>query len=86
MAVHANTHQRLAKEILLGLADGMVTAVVDQEDRDRHLVVDDGLQLLNIHLNAALTGQQNDIVFAVAVSSCSGSWAAMQAPIAAGRS
>ena len=67
MAVHADSHKRLTKEVFLGLADGMVTTVIDQENLDRHLVVDDGLQLLKIHLDAALTGQQDDIMLAVSV-------------------
>ena len=67
MAVYADSDQRLPEEIPLGLADGMIAAIVDQENLDRHLVVDDGLQLLKIHLDAALTGQQDDVVLAVSV-------------------
>ncbi len=39
------------KEILLGLADGMVTAVIDNENLDRHLA-GGWSATLNIHLNA----------------------------------
>ena len=45
-AVHADTDERLAEEILLGLADGMVTAVIDNENLDRHPVADNCLKLL----------------------------------------
>lgn len=86
MAVHADSHKRLTKEVFLGLADGMVTTVIDQENLDRHLVVDDGLQLLNVHLNAALTGQQDNIMFTVAVPLKLRIMAAIHAPMAAGRS
>ena len=46
----------------------MVAAVIDQEDLDRHPVMDDGLQLLQVHLNASVTGYKNNIMAAVAVS------------------
>ena len=45
-AVHADTDERLAEEILLGLADGMVTTVIDNKNLDRHPVADNCLKLL----------------------------------------
>ena len=47
---------------LLSLADGMVTAVVDQEDLDSHMVMNDGLKLLKIHLDTSVTRHKDDVL------------------------
>ncbi len=40
----------------------MIAAVVDQEDLNSHFMVDDGLKLLDIHLDASVTRYQNQII------------------------
>ena len=47
---------------LLGLADGVVTTVVDQEDLDSHMMVNDGLELLKIHLYTSVTCHKDDVL------------------------
>ena len=61
-AVHANSNQGLSKEILLGLADGVVSPVVNHEYLDSHSVVDNSLQLLKVHLHASVPGHQNQVI------------------------
>ena len=40
----------------------MVPVIVDEEDLDGHLRPDDGLQLLQVHHDASVAGQQDDIL------------------------
>ena len=54
-AVNANAYQRFPKKVLLALADRMVTAIINQKYFDGQLVMDNRLQLLQIHLNAAFS-------------------------------
>ena len=49
-----------SEEIGLGHAHGEIAAVIRDENLDRKLVVVDGLQLLNIYLEAAVSGHADD--------------------------
>ena len=40
----------------------MVTAVVDQENLDSHMVMNDGLELLKIHLDTSVTCHKDDVL------------------------
>ncbi len=60
-AVNSHSHQRLSKEIFLALADGMISSVVNQKYLDSHAVMDYGLKLLQIHLNTAVPGKENNV-------------------------
>ena len=62
MAVHADSDERLMEMGLLGLTDGVVAAVVDQEDLDPHVVMDDRLKFLKVHLDASVTGHKDNIL------------------------
>ena len=62
MAVHADSDERLMEVGLLGLTDGVVAAVVDQEDLDPHVVMDDRLKFLKVHLDASVTGHKDNIL------------------------
>ena len=57
---------------LLGLADGVVTTVVDQEDLDSHMMVNDGLELLKIHLDTSVTCHKDDVLCMVCDPSTDG--------------
>ena len=48
------------EEVLLGAADRQVAAVVQDEDLDRPAGGDQGLHLLDVHLQAAVAGQADD--------------------------
>ena len=61
-AVHTHAHQRLTEEILLGLADRMITSVVDHKYLYIHPVMDNGLQLLQVHLKASVSGDQDQVI------------------------
>ena len=50
----------------------MIAAVVDQEDLNGQMVVDDGLQLLQVHLDAAVAGHQDDILCMVCQTGADG--------------
>ena len=50
-------HQGRSEIVALRLANGMVATVIEHEKFDGKLVVDDRLQLLQVHLNAAIAGQ-----------------------------
>ena len=54
--VHTDSHQGLSEEAVLGLADGMVASIVYHENLNGHLMVDNGLQFLQIHLDRAVSG------------------------------
>lgn len=62
MAVHADSDERLMEMGPLGLTDGVVAAVVDQEDLDPHMMVDDRLEFLKVHLDASVTGHKDNIL------------------------
>ena len=68
--------QAALKEAGLGLTDGEIAAVVQDEDFDGELVADDGLELLNVHLETAVAGEADDAAGRVATAT----------PMAAGRS
>ena len=64
--VDANAYKRLsAEEVGLRLADAVVAAVVDDEDLDRQLVADDRLELLQVHLDGAVAGEDEDVMLLV---------------------
>ena len=56
----------LLKQVVLRQADGVVTVVVDEEDFDRQLVRQDGLQFLKIHHDGAITFKTNRLAAAAA--------------------
>ena len=49
-----------AEQVVLRLPDRHVAVVVEDEDLDRQLVLDDRLQLLQVHLDAAVAGEADD--------------------------
>src|SRR5690242_1017278 len=51
---------QVPKEIRLGLPDGEITAVVQNENLDRQFPMRDGSQFLDVELNAAVAGQTNN--------------------------
>ena len=64
--VDANAYKRLsAEEVGLRLANAVVAAVVDDEDLDRQLVADDRLKLLQVHLDRAVAGEDEDVMLLV---------------------
>ena len=54
--VHTDSHQGLSEEAVLGLANGVVASIVYHENLNGHLMMDNGLQFLQIHLNRAISG------------------------------
>ena len=64
--VDANAYKRLsAEEVGLRLADAVIAAVVDDENLDRQLVADDRLELLQVHLDGAVAGEDEDVMLLV---------------------
>ena len=64
--VDANAYKWLsAEEVGLRLADAVIAAVVDDEDLDRQLVADDRLKLLQVHLDGAVAGEDEDVMLLV---------------------
>ena len=60
--VHTDSHQGLSEEAVLGLADGMIASIVYHENLNGHLMMDNGLQFLQIHLDRAVSGHQENIL------------------------
>ena len=58
----ACTHKLGIEHICLRLADGMIASIINQKDLNRKPVMNDGLQFLQIHLNASVSCQQDNIL------------------------